>query len=259
MKRERYIALLVLTCWASALMAQGVRVWNHGKYMEYKGESVDSLVFFEEEEPDGEEQGNVLNGHAWMDLGLPSGTLWATTNLGAAEPEDAGDYFAWGEVEAKTSFTSATYAYEQNAEGLTKYVPKRQCMFGYSKFYDDLTCLDTSDDAARMAWGEGWGIPTYAQMKELIACCTWEWTQEGMHGYRVFGPNGQSIFIPAAGCYSASRQIGVGKDAYLWLSDLYTPVPTQAYSLFFNEKAHYLSMFARNGGQPIRPVRVGER
>lgn len=258
MNSKRIVALLLLTGSMSALMAQGVRVWNHGKYLEYKEECVDSLVFFEKEEPaGGEEQGNVLNGHTWQDLGLPSGTLWATTNLGAETPEATGDYFAWGEVESKTKFSQNNYAYNPNAEGFTKYVSKQHRELGYDQFYDDLTQLVADDDAAQTLWGKGWGMPTYAQMKELITRCTWEWTQsEGTNGYRVYGPNGQSIFIPAAGCRSASRQIGVGKTASFWLSDLYAPMPNQACCLFFNMDTHYMSMSDRYGGQTIRPVRV---
>lgn len=241
---------------STLLNAQGVRIWNHGKYMEYKEECVDSLVFFEKEEPAGEGQGNVLNDHEWMDLGLPSGTLWATMNLGASSPEKYGDYYAWGEVATKSYFTFASYTLSKDPDGYTRYVPKAKAgVFGYDGFYDTLTSLAEDDDAARAVWGEGWEMPTYEQMQELLTCCTWVWTQlNGINGYRVYGPNGQSIFLPASGSRSVSHKVGVGKCTFLWLRDLYTPNPSMGCCLYLNERMYYLSTSLRYLGQVVRPV-----
>lgn len=261
MKVFRCTILLLLLCSSPSLLAQGVRVWNHGKYLEYRGENVDSLVFFEKEEPSSEEsQENILNGHEWQDLGLPSHTLWARTNIGAESPEEYGDYFSWGEVEKKNVFSLDKYKYNQDTEGFTKYVPKSQKSFGYKNFSDDKTELMPSDDAAHVIWGTGWRIPSYEQMKELVTCCTWVWDElDGKKGYKVYGPNGQHIFIPAAGFRTGTRQMGVGNDAYLWFRNLYSPMPSRSWSLYLNESAHYMSNSTRSDGQSIRPVRVEVR
>lgn len=259
MKTGKYTMLLIFLCTTVQLSAQGVRVWNHGKYQEYKEESVDSLVFFEKEEPSSEEsQENILNGHEWQDLGLPSHTLWAKTNIGAEAPEERGDYFSWGEVDKKNVFTLEKYKYNQDTEGFTKYVPKDLSKkYGYNNFGDDKVELTTADDAANVIWGTGWRIPTYDQMKELINCCTWIWSeQNGKKGYRVYGPNGQNIFIPAAGFRTSTKLLGEGTDAYLWFRQLYKPIPNQAWSLYLNETDHYMSCSSRSDGQSIRPVRV---
>lgn len=259
MELKRGFLFFFLACSASLVGAQGVRVWNHGKYIEYKEECIDSLVFFEKEEPSsGDEQGNVLNGHEWMDLGLPSGTLWATTNVGSDTPEGYGDYFAWGEVETKKNFNVDNYSHGQGTEGFTKYVPKdSRDPYGYHHQYDDILHLDVADDVASVLWGDGWRIPDYGQMKELIACCTWEWTkQNAKYGYKVYGPNGQFIFLPAAGFRTASRQMGAGAEGFYWTRSLYAPVPDLAYGFYFCATMDYMSKSVRPDGQTIRPVRV---
>lgn len=126
--------------------------------------------------PDGD-----LNGHGYVDLGLPSGTKWATTNIGASSPSDNGSYFAWGETSPKSNFTqenSRTNGREMNDIG------------GSYSF-----------DAARGGtWGSDWRVPSKEQFQELINLCQWTWTTIGGHkGYKVMGPNGKTIFLPANG------------------------------------------------------------
>lgn len=258
-KMRRIIWGFMLLCSVSVVEAQGVRIWNHGKFMEFKEECIDSLVFFEKTEPSGGgEQGNMMNGHEWVDLGLPSGTLWATTNVGSDTPEGYGDYFAWGEVETKKTFNSDNYGLAQGSEGFTKYVPKdRRDPYGYHHQYDDKFQLDVVDDAAQTLWGTGWRIPDYGQMKELVSCCTWEWTKHNAkYGYKVYGPNGQWIFLPAAGFRTVSRQMGAGAEGFYWTRSLYAPIPDLAYGFYFNKSVDYMSKSVRPDGQTIRPVRI---
>lgn len=154
----------------------------------------------------------ILNGHEWVDLGLPSGLLWATCNIGASDPHQAGNYFAWGEVETKEKYLWETYkwAYKwgKDSEKLTKYCLDSRD--GYKGFVDSLTMLEPCDDAATVNWGSGWRTPTIEDFEELLHVCKWDWKEEIIHqsiglpliknwGYRVTGPNGSSIFLSPTG------------------------------------------------------------
>ena len=137
--------------------------------------------------------------HDWVDLGLPSGTLWATCNVGANSPEEYGDYFAWGETEPKNYYYWNTYKWCKGSYNtLTKYCSLSN--YGYNGFTDGKTELDPEDDAAYVNWGSSWRMPTLEQQQELVEYCTWTWTQQnGVNGQLVIGPNGDTIFLPAAG------------------------------------------------------------
>ena len=111
--------------------------------------------------------GGILNGHEWVDLGLPSGTLWAACNVGATTPEGFGDYFAWGETTQKTTYDWNTYKYCMgNYNTLTKYCSDSS--YGYNGFTDTLTMLQVMDDAATVNWGNDWRTPTYDEWIELF-------------------------------------------------------------------------------------------
>ena len=142
----------------------------------------------------------TINGHGYVDLGLPSGTKWATCNVGASEPEEYGNYYAWGET---TSYT------------------KDNSHRTYGKSMGDISG-DASYDVAQAKWGGTWRLPTAGEMKELVNKCTWTWTtQSGVNGYKVIGPNGNSIFLPAAGYYDHhSSRSGVGGCGDYWSSTI---------------------------------------
>ena len=107
--------------------------------------------------------------HEWVDLGLPSGTLWATCNVGADNPEDYGDYFAWGETEPKVIYNWSTYKWcNGSVNTMTKYCTDS----GYGTV-DNKTELDPADDAATVNWGTSWRMPTLEQLDELLTKCTW--------------------------------------------------------------------------------------
>ena len=148
------------------------------------------------------EGSGVYNGHEYVDLGLPSGTLWATCNVGAKAPRDYGDYFAWGETSAKTNYDLGIYKYYEiwdgDSSGLTKYCnnPYR----GYNGFTDDLTVLQPEDDAATANWGSGWCMPTIEQWEELMDNTITAWIVTNEVSGRLFtASNGNSVFLPAAG------------------------------------------------------------
>ena len=196
------------------------------------------------------------NGHAYVDLGLTSGTLWATMNVGATSPEDYGDYFAWGEVtgydSGKTSFSWSNYKYcNGSSSSMTKYCTSS----GYGSV-DNKTELELSDDAARQNWGGSWRMPSEEQFKELVNECTWKWTtQNGVYGYRVSSKkNSNSVFFPAAGYRGASLDLA-GSDGNYWSRSLYESYSSGAYHLGFRSSDVNPSYYgSRYYGQSVRPV-----
>jgi len=137
----------------------------------------------------------VLATGDWVDLGLPSGLLWATRNVGASSPTDYGSYYAWGETSPKSVYRWDNYRYGGYYE-LTKYCT--DSAFGYNGFTDSLTTLQTGDDAATANYGGH--TPTYAEWQELINNTTNRWvTINNVNGHCFTGSNGNSIFLPAAG------------------------------------------------------------
>ena len=196
------------------------------------------------------------NGHAYVDLGLTSGTLWATMNVGASSSEDYGDYFAWGEVNGydcgKKFFTMETYKYcNGEKKSMTKY-----CTDGSYGNVDNKTELDLSDDVARHNWGGSWRMPSKEQFEELYNECTWTWTsQDRIYGYRVSSKkNTNSIFFPAAG-YRLNDLESTGSKGYYWSRSLDVQMNnSRAYCRYFNSNVNSYSYSYRNYGNSVRPV-----
>ncbi len=151
--------------------------------------------FTTEERPSGN---GTYNGHDYIDLGLPSGTLWATCNVGAEMPEDLGGYFAWGETTTKATYEWSTYKYCNGSENtITKYC--NDANYGYNGYSDELVILQPDDDAATANWGNGWRMPTLEECKELVDNTTSTWIRQNAVSGRIFtSENGNSIFLPAA-------------------------------------------------------------
>ena len=193
----------------------------------------------------------TLNGHEWVDLGLPSGLKWATCNVGATKPEEYGDYFAWGEVEPKEYYDWSTYKWCNGSfDTQTKY-----CTDSYYGIVDNKTTLELSDDAANYNWGGGWRMPTYEEQDELYNNCSWEWTtQNGVYGRKVTGPNGNSIFLPAAGDRLGSSLYRAGSYGYYWSSSLYADGPSSAWGLAFRSDNVSRYSTGRRCGFSVRPV-----
>lgn len=160
------------------------------------------------------------NGHRFVDLGLPSGTLWATCNVGASTPEAAGDHFAWGETETKDDYTWATYKWcdgdecNNSNKTLTKYCLRA----GYGK-PDGKVNLELDDDVAHVKWGGDWHMPTTEQFQELMDNCSYERIEmsDGRDGYQFVGPNGNSIILPYAGYWNGTTYKST--QFYYWSSD----------------------------------------
>lgn len=136
------------------------------------------------------------DGYEYVDLGLPSGLKWAAYNVGATKPEEYGGCYAWGEIEEKSNYSWATYKWCNGSERtMTKY-----CTDSWSGTVDNKTTLDLEDDVAHVKWGGDWRMPTTDEQRELLNNCDLEWTTlNGVKGYKVIGPNGNTIFLPAVG------------------------------------------------------------
>ena len=190
----------------------------------------------------------------WVDLDLPSGTLWATCNVGASSPEDYGDYFAWGETEPKDVYDWSTYKWCNGSYNtLTKYCTDSS--YGNNGFVDNKTELDPEDDAAYVNLGPLWRMPTTEQQQELINNCIWErTTQNGVNGYLGTGPNGKTLFLPAAGCRWRDSLNYAGSLGDYWSRTLKGSRNRDAYSLLGIEWSSY----RRDFGFSVRAVRVSQ-
>lgn len=186
-----------------------------------------------------------------VDLGLPSGLKWATMNVGATKPEEYGEYFAWGETKPKSSYKWSTYKWCNGSEkSQTKYNTK----YSYGTV-DNKTVLDPEDDAAHVNWGGSWRMPTDDEWTELTTKCTSTWTtQNGVNGRKVTGPNGKSIFLPAAGLRYGTIIGSAGSYGTFWSSSLYTVTPYRAYGVCFSSDSVRGDDFDRYNGQSVRPV-----
>ena len=194
------------------------------------------------------ERKNEINGHEYVDLGLPSGLKWATCNVGASRPEEYGDYFAWGEVEPKEEYTEENYRHFAVKRGFLG-IKRTE----YEFIGDDIS--GTEYDAARANWGGSWRLPTKAELKELVQNCTWSWTaQGGKRGYKVTGPNGNSIFLPAAGYRCGSSLSRAGGYGSYWSSTPFESDTNYAYRLYCDSSDQSVYWFYRYYGRSVRPV-----
>ena len=201
------------------------------------------------------EQDNTTVSHDCVDLGLPSGTLWATTNIGAANPEDFGDYFAWGETQPKDIYDWSTYMWcnGSNNFALTKY--NNDSSHGNNGFVDNKTELDPEDDAATANWGSEWRMPSLEQIQELLNNCTTQWTAiNGVNGRLLTSIiNGETLFLPANGYLDGSTFNG-GWGNY-WSRTLDTSFSPQAYYLNFGSGLVRTYSLGRQYGFSVRAVR----
>ena len=194
--------------------------------------------------------------HTYVDLGLPSGTLWATCNVGAETPEGYGDYYAWAETQPKDTYNWSTYQYcNGNSSTLTKYCDNSST--GYNGYTDTLTILQPEDDAATANWGPEWRTPTREEWQELYQNTFHRWTtQNGVYGRLFTATNGNTLFLPAAGCYNESVLYDLRSKGYYWSSSLGTSGPYYAWYFFFTSANGNMFGNRRYYGQSVRPVRT---
>ena len=196
--------------------------------------------------------------YSYVDLGLPSGTLWATCNVGAETPEEYGDYFAWGETQPKDYYYWDTYQYCMGSSAtMTKYCNKSN--YGFNGFTDNLTTLLSEDDAATANWGSDWRTPTQAEWQELHQNTTHTWTtQNGVLGRLFTASNGNSLFLPAAGYRNYSSLAGTGNGGTYWSSSLRTNFPNTAIMYYYNSDNCDIYGSDRYVGRSVRPVRSAQ-
>lgn len=223
-----------MAAWFYNASAQSVmQVWKDGKVVaSFETSQVDSVTF-------------TQSPYQMVDLGLPSGTLWCAVNVGALLPSDTGDYYAWGETTTKTDYSMETSKW-------------------YGKDYDKDTALVAEDDIATQVCGADCHIPTPDQFNELFLTCQSDWTSqtnsagEPSYGYLFTGPNGNQIFLPAAGYYNLTELISQNERGSYW-----TNQPDCANN--FSEYISYLIKgdpttgdYLRSNGCSIRPVSDGK-
>ena len=188
---------------------------------------------------------------SYVDLGLPSGTLWATCNVGATKPEESGWYLSWGELTEKDYYSIGNY---------------------YMFKAGNTTDLSKNEDVATMVLGDDWCMPTYDQLVELLSC-SWSWEkEEGVQGARVTGPSGQSIFLPASTFKDSSGSPALGTYGSYWgrtHGNTTSGIPCGAELVFGTSNWHtgwsssdfYFEM-GRTGwcfcGRSVRPVYIGK-
>ncbi len=192
----------------------------------------------------------------WVDLGLPSGLLWAKCNLGATKPEEYGDYYAWGETDTKEVYFWETYRYctAVDEEGWIKTLSKYNTRSEYGT-PDHLTTLQPSDDVATQKLGNGARMPTETEWRELIANTTSEWTTEnGVYGRRLTASNGKSLFFPAAGYRDGSELHLAGKRGVYRSSSLYAGDPSYAWDFDFGSDYQHAGSGLRRCGFSVRAV-----
>ena len=187
-------------------------------------------------------QNKVINGHKFIDLGLPSGLLWAETNVGASTPYAYGDYYVWGETQTKSDYSRSTYKWGSNP---TKYNSS-----------DGKTTLEASDDVATVKWGRECRMPSLAEFQELYNKCDWTWKSNYIvSGYLVTGPNNQTIFLPASDDRSDGGLDYHGSYGFCWASSLDASNTDFAYGLYFNSgDINPSDYYYRYFGHSVRPV-----
>ena len=199
--------------------------------------------------------------HEYVDLGLRSGTLWATCNVGASKPEEYGDYFAWGEIEPKSQYDEYKWGTYKWCEG-SEFTMTKYCEFSEHGTVDNKRYLRQEDDAATANWGGDWCMPTYDQLYELVdpSFTYTEWTTlNGVNGIKITSyANGNSIFLPATGYRHYRALDGAGSEIFYWSRSLAEFGSFRAHQLNFVTVSDVHNNRERNRyyGQPIRPVRV---
>ena len=166
--------------------------------------------------PNDPNNGNESNDNLeYVDLGLPSGTLWANCNIGATVPEGYGNYYSWAEIEKKETYKWDTYKYcNESGNQLTKYCNDPE--FGNEGFSDNLTILESGDDAAIALLGNEWCMPTKEQWDELLQNTTYSWTtQNDVNGYLFTATNGNTMFLPASDRIRDDEVLDLGNQAPL--------------------------------------------
>ena len=241
-------ALMLCLCATAQQAVDTMYIYRNNKIERIPVAEIDSVVFVQPVAPNTPVTPPSTSQYEAVDLGLS--VKWATCNVGASKPEEYGGYYAWGETEEKSNYDWSTYKWCNGSEDImTKY-----CTDSSDGTVDNKTVLDPEDDVAHVKWGGSWRMPSLAEQKELFNNCSWTWTTlNGVTGYRVTGPNGNSIFLPNAG-------VRDGTDVYyrdgsgFWSSSLYSYSCLFAYGLCIHDGTYDWYRCKRFCGVSVRPV-----
>ncbi len=224
-----FAALTLLVVLAGYAQTINVHM-KSGQTVKYDFDSIEYLDFSVE--------GSANEVEGAVDLGLS--VLWATCNVGAETPEGYGNYYAWGEVDTKKSYNQ--YNYFRHAGGGS-----------FNSIGSDISGSEYYD-VARKELGEPWRMPRVSELRELVNNCSWSrTTMNGVAGYMVTGPNGNQMFIPAAGS-NVEGTVYSGNYANLWSSEPASPYDYFCYRLYANQNGIEVSTFPGFYGNTIRPV-----
>ena len=251
--KKLFTLFTLVAFFASATMAQ-VKLYVHqndGSYTEFVAATVDSITFSEQI------PGTITNnGYQWVDMGLPSGLLWATCNLGANKPTDFGDYFAYGETQTKESYSPLTYKWYEGTNSF--YIMK----YGVLSIPDESgfiqTLLELEDDAAYVKLGGNWRMPTIEEFEELLdsrytnSCLI---NKNNVKGYLIVSKkNGNTIFLPAAGYKDANDVRFLGEEFYYFTSSLTEEELSDVKGIGQSDGILEKFFYDRTIGGTIRPV-----
>lgn len=250
---SRLCACFMVVLCGMPLMAQGVIVYQKdGKTVKFPYEMIDSIVTYSNDVEDDPVTPPVTPPeivYEAVDLGLS--VKWASFNVGATSPEEYGDYFSWGDIEPENSFTSANcFTYDKTIEELRT-----------SGIIGPDNNLTAKYDAATANWGDAWRMPTSDEMGELINNCTWEGDSiivqvdavkiDTIRGSKVTGPNGNSIFLPAAGSKYRTTLYNQGSIGHYWSA---TPIEKSALYLKLSKNGLEMGEERAHYGFTVRPV-----
>ena len=243
--KNLFLTLFAATMSLAAMAQNDMWYWKKGKAT--KIESVDSISFAKPP---------VGSTNDYVDLGLS--VKWATRNVGAENPEDYGDYFAWGETAPKSDYSWETYKFTTDGGNtFTKYTGS------------DNPLLDAKDDAAAANWGGLWRMPTEGEIRDLLNECTWEWQDfgntefGGVMGYKVTsnkpGYTDKYIFLPNTGYRIGTDLYYAMYRGYYWSATPYNIADGHneekcARRLFMRSDYHSNSLGDRYLGLTVRPV-----
>lgn len=192
--------------------------------------------------------------YSYVDLGLVSGTMWATCNIGASKPADYGDYFVWGETVQKSEVDWSTYKWCDGTKNfMTKY-----CAESFYGNEDGKYVLEAEDDAATANWGSEWRMPTKEEVQELVDGCEWKWVEDfygsgnnGMLG--MSKKNSATIFLPAAGYPAKANKVGI--IGHYWSSSVSIAESNYAHIIDFNADQDAICIInQRATPMSVRPV-----
>ncbi|MBO5084144.1 MAG: hypothetical protein J6C18_04680 [Bacteroidaceae bacterium] len=216
-----------------------VQIMKDGNVLQsYPVEQIDSIIIVEEFTPEFTPEA--------VDLGLS--VKWACCNVGAKSPEGYGGYYAWGETEEKSNYSWDTYKYWSDRDG-------NGCVEESEITNIGSNISGTSYDVAHVKWGGSWRMPTLDEIKELCNKCSWQWTEvNGIKGQKVTGPNGNSIFLPAAGYRYGTEVGGRASSGDYWSGTLDENYSYLAYYLYFYSDDYDWNFNDRNYGHTVRPV-----